>query len=126
MTWRSASTMTIQTLTSNPQEDPGLPDLGALSRLANEFFASLPGGAAPSAQSASGAAPASGAPTLAAHEAPLQPAPAGIADGYDLGTPEAYTAAIPQVYPGASIAAPAGGGSPASPFYFVGESNPHQ
>jgi cysteine desulfurase/selenocysteine lyase len=118
--------MTIQTLTSNPQQDPGLPDIGALSRLANEFFASLPGGAAPSAQSASGASLASGTPTLAAHEVPLQPAPAGIADGYDLGTPEAYTAAIPQVYPGGAIAAPAGGGSAASPFYFVGESSPYQ
>ncbi|MGL4315863.1 MAG: family 2A encapsulin nanocompartment cargo protein cysteine desulfurase [Pseudomonas sp.] len=111
--------MTIQTLTNNPganspEAAPGLPDIGVLAQLANELFASLPGGGTrPGAPS--------GAPSLAAHEAPLQATPpAGTADGLDLGSPEAYTAAIPQVYPGASILAPAGGGAPASPFYFAG------
>ncbi|MCU1716665.1 family 2A encapsulin nanocompartment cargo protein cysteine desulfurase [Pseudomonas sp. 5P_3.1_Bac2] len=127
--------MTIQTPTSNPgaggeQAAAGLPDIGALSRLANEFFASLPGAPTPgvsglavpsqAAPSAGGSAPGAASPSLQAHEPAQQGLPAGTADGYDLGTPQAYTAAIPQVYPGASIIAPNAGGVPApSAFYFA-------
>ena len=129
--------MTIQTLTSNPQaSDPqglpgagtpsagspaGLPDVGALAQLANQLFASLPGGG-PERFPVS--APAAATPTLTAHEAPLTATPpAGTLDGLDLGSPQAYTAAIPQVYPGAAALAPAGGGAPAaSPYYYVDDS----
>ena len=124
--------MTIQTLTSNPQaSDPqglpgagapaGLPDVGALAQLANQLFASLPGGG-PERFPVS--APAAATPTLTAHEAPLTATPpAGTLDGLDLGSPQAYTAAIPQVYPGAATLAPAGGGAPAaSAYYYVDDS----
>ncbi|TBV07455.1 family 2A encapsulin nanocompartment cargo protein cysteine desulfurase [Stutzerimonas kirkiae] len=117
--------MTIQTLTSNPQAQPdasahaGLPDLGVLTQLANELFSSLPGGGTPQPTGVPAAAPAP-----LPHEAPLQATPpAGVADGLDLGSPQAYSAAIPQVYPGAATVAPTGGGAPApaAPYYFTGE-----
>jgi cysteine desulfurase/selenocysteine lyase len=119
--------MTTQTPTSNLQPgdgaaDAGLPEIGALSRLANEFFASLPGAATPGVSALAltgGQSSDAVAPGVQPYEAPLQALPAGDADGYDLGTPEAYTAAIPQIYPGASIAAPAGGAS--APFYFLAQ-----
>jgi cysteine desulfurase/selenocysteine lyase len=130
--------MTIQTPTSNPsaaaESAAGLPDIGALSRLANEFFASLPGASAPAvsglalpSQTAPSGGGGSGLPgagssalSVQPHAPAQQPLPAGTADGYDLGTPQAYTAAIPQVYPGASIIAPNAGGAPApSAFYFA-------
>ncbi|MCC6074039.1 family 2A encapsulin nanocompartment cargo protein cysteine desulfurase [Pseudomonas sp. GCM10022188] len=122
--------MTIRTLTSNPAELPGaeapagLPDVGTLAQLANQFFASLPGEAfarpAPASELTLGNSPA---PSLAAVEPP-GPAtpPAGGFDGFNLGSPEAYTAAIPQVAPSAGGHAPSAGGAPASAYYFVGES----
>ncbi|MCK3863837.1 family 2A encapsulin nanocompartment cargo protein cysteine desulfurase [Pseudomonas sp. B329] len=114
--------MTIQTLTSNSpdasatQTPDGLLDIGVLGQLANELFASLPGGGARSPRPGN-------APSLEAlpHAAPLAP-PAGTADGLNLGSPEAYTAAIPQVYPGSSIAGTPTTGVPGASYYFGGES----
>lgn len=103
--------MTTQLLTAEPQAD-GLPDLASLARLANELFAAKPG-----------EVPRAGgeAPSLTAYEAPqTATAPAGTLDGLDLGSPQAYTAAIPQVYPGAAIVQPPGAGGAAAPsgYYF--------
>lgn len=103
--------MTTQLLTAEPRAD-GLPDLASLARLANELFAARPG-----------EVPRAGgeAPSLTAHEAPqTATAPVGTLDGLDLGSPQAYTAAIPQVYPGGSIAQPPGAGGAAAPsgYYF--------
>jgi len=98
--------MTTHLLTADPQM-AGLPDLASLVRLANELFAAKPG-----------EEPRTGgvSPSLLAHEAPqAATAPAGTLDGLDLGSPQAYTAAIPQVYPGASIAQPPGAGGTAAP-----------
>lgn len=114
--------MTIQTLTSNSpdasatQTPDGLLDIGVLGQLANELFASLPGGGARSSRPGN-------APSLEAlpHAAPIA-APAGTADGLNLGSPEAYTAAIPQVYPGSSIAGTPATGVPGASYYFGGES----
>lgn len=126
--------MTIQTLTSNPVDLPGaqapagLPDVGVLAQLANQFFASLPGEILPhSSAPSSELSLNSGVPTLAAHEAPLSAKPpAGTADGLQLGTPEAYTAAIPQVFPTAGGLTPSASGAPSTPYYFVGESSAYQ
>ena len=120
--------MTIRTLTSNPAELPGaeapvgLPDVGTLAQLANQFFASLPGEAFARPDPASELSLGGGTPSLAAHEAaPAATPPAGAFDGLDLGSPEAYSAAIPQVAPSAGGHAPSAGGAPASAYYFVGE-----
>lgn len=108
--------MTIQIPTSEPRA-AGLPDLDGLARLANELFSAKPGEEPRGFD----------APNLSAHEAPLAATPpAGTADGLDLGSPQAYTAAIPQVYPGASIIqSPGGGGAPApSSYYFADQAPP--
>ncbi|CAD5109490.1 family 2A encapsulin nanocompartment cargo protein cysteine desulfurase [Zestomonas carbonaria] len=124
--------MTIRTLTSNPQAGAdvpaGLPDVATLAQLANEFFASLPGGGGGASASLPNAAEQAATTTVAPeHELPLEAVPpAGTADGLDLGSPEAYTAAIPQVYPGASIVGSPSPGAPASPYYFAGESSAYQ
>ncbi|WP_349618112.1 family 2A encapsulin nanocompartment cargo protein cysteine desulfurase [Azotobacter salinestris] len=105
--------MTIRPPINNPlpaaAPAPGLPDVAELARLANAFFASLPGGA-----------PSGGAPALSGLS-PAEPAPAGIADGLELGSPEAYAAALPTVFPSAGGLAPSAGGAPSTPYYFLGE-----
>ena len=103
--------MTTQLLTADSQAG-SLPDLASLARLANELFAAKPG----EELRAGGEAP-----SLVAHEVPQSASPpAGMLDGLDLGSPQAYTAAIPQVYPGASIVQPPGAGGAAAPsaYYF--------
>jgi len=75
----------------------GLPDIAALSQLANDFFAALPGQRLPDTS-------------------------AGRAGGALLGVPEAYAAALPQ----APVTAPqslAPVSVPSSPYYFLGESS---
>lgn len=118
--------MTIRPLISNPSQPvdapapAGLPDVAGLAQLANAFFASLPGGALVRPGAPSGdLAPA--VSTAQAREAP----PAGIADGLDLGSPEAYAAALPSVFPSAGGLAPSAGGAPSSPYYFLGEGSAH-
>ncbi|TBV90502.1 cysteine desulfurase [Azotobacter chroococcum] len=94
--------------------------MAGLAQLANAFFASLPGGALVRPGAPSGdLAPA--VSTAQAREAP----PAGIADGLDLGSPEAYAAALPSVFPSAGGLAPSAGGAPSSPYYFLGEGSAH-
>lgn len=109
--------MTIQIPTSEPQA--GLPDLGSLARLANELFSAKPG------EEPRGELPSLSAAPIP-REAPLQATPpAGTADGLDLASPQAYTAAIPQVYPGGSIAqSPGGGGAPAPAAYYFADQPP--
>lgn len=106
--------MTIQIPTSEPQA--GLPDLGSLARLANELFSAKPGEDTRSEL-----------PGLSAAPTQLEATPpAGTADGLDLGSPQAYTAAIPQVYPGGSIVQAPGGGGAAAPagYYFADQPPP--
>lgn len=123
--------MTIQTLTNNPtppegQAPAGLPDVGALAQLANQLFASLPGGSLPHQPSI----PAPSAPgEAAAVQTPQEHQPAGVADGLDLGTPAAYTAAIPLVFPTAGGLTPSASGASApvspEPYYFLGAGAGH-
>ncbi|WFS21146.1 family 2A encapsulin nanocompartment cargo protein cysteine desulfurase [Pseudomonas sp. 905_Psudmo1] len=110
--------MTTQLLTAEPQAD-GLPDLASLARLANELFSAKPGEESRNELPSLNAAPAP-------REAPLQATPpAGTTDGLDLGSPQAYTAAIPQVYPGGSIVqSPGGGGAPAPAAYYFADQPP--
>jgi len=118
--------MTIRPLISNPSQPvgapapAGLPDVAGLAQLANAFFASLPGGA-PVRPGAPPGEPAPAVSTAQAREAP----PASIADGLDLGSPEAYAAALPSVFPSAGGLAPSAGGAPSSPYYFLGEGSAH-
>ncbi|MBB3105011.1 family 2A encapsulin nanocompartment cargo protein cysteine desulfurase [Azomonas macrocytogenes] len=113
--------MTIQTLTSNPLPDPALDggspvsplDLGELGQLANELFSRLPGGGNSHAQPTVAPVTADAATSQVPHEVPLAATPpAGVADGVELGSPEAYTAAIPRIYPGSSLGLPEAAGSP--------------
>ncbi|MFD2836521.1 family 2A encapsulin nanocompartment cargo protein cysteine desulfurase [Azotobacter vinelandii] len=146
--------MTTRTPTSNPPQPAdargpaGLPDVADLARLANAFFASLPG-SAPSDGVPSGGAPFGkglsdsalpGGVSALAGVSPVEPfpsgaaaslgaaerhagetLPAGIADGLELGSPEAYAAALPTLFPAAGGLAPLAGGAPSTPYYFLGE-----
>ena len=116
MTWKSVSTMTIQTPTSNPagagvphdlaQTLPaGLPDPATLARLASEFFAAVPGGGVSPALPAGNLTDASSSSSFASAlpvAAPVlssasNPAPAGSPlagpGGFGTGVPGA---ALPQ------------------------------
>ncbi|WP_207388612.1 family 2A encapsulin nanocompartment cargo protein cysteine desulfurase [Azotobacter chroococcum] len=130
--------MTIRPLINNPSQPvdapapAGLPDVAGLAQLANAFFASLPGGDLPGgAPALSGLSPAEPAPSgpppveAAAAQHAREAVPAGIADGLDLGSPEAYAAALPSVFPSAGGLAPSAGGAPSSPYYFLGEGSAH-
>lgn len=114
--------MTIRPLINNPPQPAdapvpaGLPDVAGLAQLANAFFASLPGGA-PAHPGALPGEPAPAVSTAQVREAP----PVGGADGLALGSPEAYAAALPSVFPSAGGLAPSAGGAPSSPYYFLGE-----
>ncbi|MBI5918861.1 MAG: cysteine desulfurase [Nitrosomonadales bacterium] len=133
--------MTIQTLTSNAPS--GLPDELTLARLAGEFFAALPSGAAPSPSAATqnfgGSWPT---PHVPAQGAPLPSAPAAIevnSAPSPTASPESpaeldigrtplfgigadYAPSLPSVTP--PVAAPAAPVSPpSSPYYFLGESS---
>ncbi|MFD2405617.1 hypothetical protein ACFSVK_07335 [Azorhizophilus paspali] len=141
--------MTTRPPTSNPPELPeavvpaGLPDVASLAQLANAFFASLPGsapsGGAPFGNGLSDSVLPGGVSALAG-VSPVEPfpsgaaasfgaaerhagekLPAGIADGLDLGSPEAYAAALPTLFPAAGGLAPSAGGAPSTPYYFLGE-----
>lgn len=123
--------MPTQTPTNNlppvpeAQVPAGLPDLGALTQLANQLFSSLPGGGGVTALHAP-SIPTSAPPPAeaAAVQTPQELQPAGVADGLDLGTPAAYTAAIPVVFPTAGGLAPSASGAPIpgspTPYYFLG------
>ncbi|WP_205755267.1 family 2A encapsulin nanocompartment cargo protein cysteine desulfurase [Azotobacter chroococcum] len=114
--------MTIRPLINNPSQPAdapvpaGLPDVAGLAQLANAFFASLPGGA----PVRPGAPPGELAPAVSTAQVREAP-PAGIADGLDLGSPGAYAAALPTVFPSAGGLVPSAGGAPSSPYYFLGE-----
>ncbi|MDV7212367.1 family 2A encapsulin nanocompartment cargo protein cysteine desulfurase [Azotobacter beijerinckii] len=114
--------MTIRPLINNPPQPAdapvpaGLPDVAGLAQLANAFFASLPGGA----PARPGAPPGELAPAVSTAQVREAP-PVGGADGLDLGSPEAYAAALPSVFPSAGGLAPSAGGTPSSPYYFLGE-----
>jgi len=114
--------MTIRPLINNPPQPAdapvpaGLPDVAGLAQLANAFFASLPGGA-PAHPGALPGEPAPAVSTAQVREAP----PVGGADGLALGSPEAYAAALPSVFPSAGGLAPSAGGAPSTPYYFLGE-----
>lgn len=113
--------MTIQTLTNNSQlPGIGLPDVGSLAQLANEFFAALPGSPTPVGTT----------PVQALQISPLpglQPAsqtrgntklvPEGAVIARDI--PEAYAAALP-------TAVPVVASLPPTPYYFIGETSAHQ
>lgn len=141
--------MSIQTLTSEPQ---GLPNVSDLARLANEFFTSLPDGAASpklasgfdaspkTANNAVNTATSSAAPqnlVLAGGSLPslLPNAPAGngTPDTVAQGLPafdhrlNGVTQSVPEAY--APSLPPAGGAGasdapvPSTPYYFLGESS---
>lgn len=104
--------MTIRPPINNPlpaaAPAPGLPDVAELARLANAFFASLPG-SVPARPEAS----------------PVQTlAPAGLAAGPDAAAPEAHAAPV-SPFPAAGGLAPAAGGAPATPYYYLGEEGVH-
>eukprot|EP01136_Pigoraptor_vietnamica_P002917 Opistho-1_new@31507 len=117
MTWRSASTMSIQTLTS----DAGLLDIATLSKLAGEFFAELPDGGsnpalAPRQQDLSlheGTAPQLEAAPAGQGHAAQAPRQGGAAQG----VPQAYAAALP-LPTAAAPSKPNGGG-----YYFINEAS---
>ena len=118
--------MTIQTLTS---DSPSPIDLAALSRLAGEFFAELPGGGSNPAL-----AQKSGRQDLTLNDSPvpsIEASPAAQShaaqvprqSGAAQGVPQAYAAALP--LPGASVPsrpAPGAGGW----YYFIDEAKPPQ
>ncbi|SEQ39597.1 cysteine desulfurase / selenocysteine lyase [Solimonas aquatica] len=142
--------MTIPTATSEAPAAPGLPDLATLSRLANEFFGSLPSTAAPGASlhgvntppaPPSFAAPLD-APALAERAPSLAPSSTagnGVPDhalqaapgtqprlgGVVTGVPQAYAAALPSV-PAPESASIGGAQPPSTPYYFVGESSAYR
>ena len=127
--------MTIPTPTSDLSAGAaGLPDVATLTRLAGEFFATLPGGGSSPASQAhafAGAAPATAAPAAPLHgdaadawhtpaiapaAAPAVPAPASAAAAPTLGVPQAYAAALPQV----GSTGPSVPGPSSVPYYFLG------
>lgn len=144
MTTQIPTSNGVAGLTSAPS---ALPDLAALSQLANDFFAALPGQALPDTPAvpqqittieAPYSAPPSTAPGVAAHAPALLPSAtghnhvpdtfsqsqpaAGRAGGVALGVPQAYAAALPQ----APVTAPqslAPSGVPTTPYYFLGEAS---
>lgn len=98
----------------------GFPDIGTLSQLANEFFASLPGASLPVTPAAAPATsvpahvPALSAPADATTQLPVPPLPAS-----PLPTvPPAFAVALPSA--GHTLSAPAVG-APSSPYYFITE-----
>jgi len=110
----------------------GLPDIAALSQLANDFFAALPGQRPPdtsavpqqfaSAPAAPALLPSSTGQNHVPDTAALSQPTAGRAGGALLGVPEAYAAALPQ----APVTAPqslAPVSVPSSPYYFLGEAS---
>ena len=109
--------------------------MDALTQLANDFFASLPGASAPSFPGTGRAPsadlslapratlqPASAAATSPASDLPVQ---TGHANNGAPGVPEAYAAALPSVSPlGDLSTAPAS--APSTPYYFLGEASAYQ
>ena len=125
--------MSIPTPTANPLPEvaggfPGLPDEATLARLAGDFLRALPGGSppepglgwpsAPPSPGVGGLALGEPGPALqpvatpAAGQPPVEAGPLAP----EFGVPEAYAAALPAVTP-----PPTPAGVPASPYYFVGE-----
>jgi len=108
--------MTIPTPTSELSAGAaGLPDIATLTRLAGEFFATLPGGgSSPLSQAqAFAGAPRHTDAADAWHTPAIAPA---FASAPALGVPQAYAAALPQVGgTGPSVPGPS-----SVPYYFLG------
>ncbi len=109
--------MTIQIPTSKPD---ALPDAADLARLANAFFSALPGQEPPQQELRLDDSTVRVEPVAAAADAqPAQPPGAGRAGtAGTAAVPEAYQAALPQVF-AAQPSTPAAGGAPA--YYFLGD-----
>jgi cysteine desulfurase / selenocysteine lyase len=120
--------MTIKTPTSSAGADPvppaGFPGVDALARLANEFFAALPGGK-------DGPAGVGGLPgrTVPVSAPTGSPSDSERSDPSSLETPGAAPASLPGLPSkhGASESLPAPSGVPhGSPYYFLGESSAYR
>lgn len=114
----------------------GLPDIAALTQMASDFFAALPGkqpfsfGAPPESHLTLGqnlpAIVPTSPPVTVPEPAAITSSHAGRAGSPQIGVPEVYAPALPSVGSSAIAFPTAPASAPSSPYYFLGESSAYQ